>query len=468
MAFSPARSRGWLIVAALIAAICLAYSDSLEGPFIFDDLNAITNNPHIRSILPLTTSMTAQPLSVLVGRPVVCLSLAINYAIGGLNPFGYHLFNLLTHIACALLIYGLFRRNLLLPRWQGQFTPPAAQSIAGASALIWALHPLATEAVTYVTQRTETMESMFLLLTLYCVARASQSARPWAWNCLAIAACAAGMGSKEQMVVCPLLVLLYDYMFLPKRAANQRAFHFLYAGLFLTWLLIYLELKGADLDAKSGYGFKYVYWFDYLKTQSLVIAHYLRLCFWPSGLVIDYTDWPVTKGFLPALIPGLFLSILAIASAFACLFRWWPGFLGAWFFMILAPTSSVVPNFTEIAAERRMYLPLVSVVILTIAIARAALKAAIARTALVIVVFLLGTLTYLRNQDYRSALAIWTDAVAKRPANWHAHYFLGRSYADLSDWDNAQAQADIAHQLLPGATAPVALQQYILQHAPPR
>jgi protein O-mannosyl-transferase len=255
---------------------------------------------------------------------------------------------------------------------------------------------------------------------------------------------------KEQMAVAPLLAILYDWTF--PRGRRSRLF---YLALFACWIILPIELSGVDLDSKSGYGLKYVAPFDYLETQALVICHYLRLCFWPSGLVIDYTDWPIVHGIGPAVLPGALIVALLGASVYLVILRRWEGFAGVWFFLILAPTSSVLPNFTEIAAERRMYLASVPVVVLTLA----ALPWKKALTP--VLVLLLMIVTIARNEDYRSSIAIWSDAVAKRPENWHAHYFLARAYVDASNWEAARREDEIAIDLQPNAVAPRSLEERI-------
>jgi protein O-mannosyl-transferase len=429
------KTKRWLIPAGIAVAIFVTYANALHGPFIFDDLQAITNNSAIRS---LSTAMSAPPQSAIDGRPLVCLSLALNYAIGGYDPVGYHLFNLATHIACALLLYGLIRRTVPNSLW-----------FAAAVALVWGVHPINTEAVNYVTQRTETMESMFLLLMLYSMSYGST-----AWNVVAVCACAAGMACKEQMVVAPLLAVVYDWVF-----GRHRRGRWVYAALFACWLILPLELQGIDFDSRSGYGLKYLTPFDYLKTQALVILHYIRLCFWPRGLVIDYTDWPIEHGIRRAIVPGLEILTLLVVSIILAVKRSWVGFVGVWFFLVLAPTSSVLPNFTEIAAERRMYLASISIVILTLAV--------LPRKAVLIPILAIAfaVASFERNIDYRSSIGIWSDAVEKRPGNWHAHYFLARSYAELSEWGAADSENEIAMKLEPRATAPKTLQEYIRQHS---
>jgi hypothetical protein len=103
-----------VIPIAIVVLIGAVYANDLHGPFIYDDYNSILQNDHIESIWPLSRSMTAPDRNILVGRPIVCLSMAINYAVGGREPFTYHVFNIATHMACALLLYGLVRRTMLL------------------------------------------------------------------------------------------------------------------------------------------------------------------------------------------------------------------------------------------------------------------------------------------------------------------------------------------------------------------
>ena len=197
----------------VVAAGLLAYHNSFQGPFIYDDVPSIPGNPHIRHLWPIWQAMSAPPGSPVAGRPVVCLTLALNYAWGGLNVWGYHAFNLTIHLVSALVLFGILRRTFQGEKLRDRFGAVAVW-LAGAIALIWEVHPLQTESVTYIVQRTESLMGLFLLLTLYGVLRSSQSSRPRVWQAAAIVSCALGMGSKEVMVSAPLIVLLYDRVFL--------------------------------------------------------------------------------------------------------------------------------------------------------------------------------------------------------------------------------------------------------------
>ena len=242
--------RGMLLL--IIAAGLFAYHNSFSVPFIYDDWNTVVENLFIRRLWPLVTPLSAAPGDALAGRPVVSLTLAINYAGGGLTVWGYHAVNLALHIVAGLALFGIIRRTLqtesLRTRYRGQAT-----RLAGAITLIWMVHPLLTESVTYISQRTELLMGMFLLLTLYAAIRAFESGLP-IWYLASIGACALGMGSKEIMVVAPVVVLAYDRTAHPGSwrdwwLRRQR----FYMGLFATWLILPVLLRHADFSSKTGF-----------------------------------------------------------------------------------------------------------------------------------------------------------------------------------------------------------------------
>jgi Flp pilus assembly protein TadD len=445
----------------MVVAGLWAYHNSLHGPFIFDDVPSILENRHIRHLWPIGTAMTAPPGTTVTGRPVVCLTLALNYALGGLNVWGYHVFNLAVHLISALVLFGIIRRTCESETLRGRFGDNATW-LAAAIALVWEVHPLQTESVTYVVQRTELLMGLFLLLTLYCVIRSDRSTRPRVWQLAAVASCALGMGSKEVMVVGPLIVLLYDGVFLaPSFRELWRRRGVLYVGLASTWLIL-AGLVVLTTREMTGLGMQEITPWDYLKTEAGVLAHYLRLCFWPHPLLIDYFDWPVARSWKDGLVPGVVVLVLLGATLWGFRRRPWAGFLGAWFFLILAPTSSVIPSLGEVAAERRMYLPLAAVAALVVGGGwrimeglpgnRFAPRTArrLGAVTLVAVVLTLGWLTIRRNEVYRSDVAIWSDVVAQRPHSTRALSNLGTVLVAHGRVDEALARYHEAVQLDPG------------------
>jgi hypothetical protein len=176
---------------------------------------------------------------------------------------------------------------------------------------------------------------------------------------------------------------------------------------------------------------------DYARTSLVAIGHYLRLTFWPTGLTLSLLDWPLAKSWGDVGVGGAMVIVLVFFWVVA-LWRW-PvmGFLGAWFFLILAPSQSFVPIISEKISEHRMYLSLAApVALVVIGGWRAARRFGLAPLAIGVDVGLLGVcvgLTILRNNDYRTAVSIWTDNVAKRPNNPQAQYHLGYAWFEI-EW----------------------------------
>lgn len=445
----------------LVATGICAYHNSLQGPFIFDDGPSIPENPHLHHLWPIGDALSAPPYSTVNGRPVVCLTLALNYALGKSDVWGYHAFNLAIHLASALVLFGILRRTFAGEILGDRFGTGSVR-LAAAIALIWVVHPLQTESVTYVVQRTELLMGLFLLLTLYCTLRGSESARSSTWYLAAVVACALGMGSKEVMVVAPLIVLLYDRVFLTSSFRELwRRRGALYIALAATWLVL-AGLVANTAHSRTGFGINGLTSWDYLKTEAGVIVYYVRLGFWPRPLVIDYDDWSIAYSPNDYLVPGVLVLGLLGATLWAFRRRPCLAFLGAWFFLILAPTSSFLPNVGEVAAERRMYLPVAALITLIVVGAVALGKRlfhgrqgpTLGYAALGSVVVLFTFLTIQRNQDYQSELAIWQDTAVKRPSNPRAHDNLGIVLARLGRVTEAIAHHEQSLRLDPNVAGP--------------
>jgi protein O-mannosyl-transferase len=456
----------------LAAAIVAAWANSFAGPFVFDDLGVIFDNPSLHhfatAFFPPRSGMTV------TGRPLLNATFALNYALSGTDVWSYHALNLLIHLTAGLLLFGLVRRTLRRTRFHAEALP-----LALATTLLWSLHPLTTAAVTYVVQRAESLCALALLLTLYAFARATdchslddklKSSAPGGpdfchlmddkpvgpgrrgWLVLSVAACLAGMACKEVMAGAPLIVLLYDRTFVAGGFKNalraRRGFYFALAG---TWLLLLsLQLATGTRGGTAGFNTG-LDWRTYALTQCVAIFRYLRLALWPDALAFDYGTDPITTPW--AIVPcaaGLALALGATVSAL----RRAPvlGFLAASFFIILAPSSSVVPIASQLQAEHRFYLPLAVVAILAaLALRRIAGRRTLFLAALVAT--MLGTRTLARNTDYRSALALWESCARARPASVRAFFNLGIALADARRFPEAEAAFDRALALLSNSVA---------------
>ena len=457
----------------VVAAGLLAYFNSFTGPFIYDDVLSIRDNPTIRHLWPIWRALSPPHEGGITveGRPLVNLSLAVNYALGGYNVWGYHAFNLAIHILAGLTLLGVVRRTLLQPGLRERFGT-MADELAAATAVIWVVHPLQTESVTYIVQRAESIMGLCYLLTLYCFIRGAEwtptetglwGPRPRRWYGLSVAACALGMASKEVMVSAPVMVLLYDRAFVSgtfKEAWRRR--RSLYLALAGTWILLGFLLAGGQLPATSRNAERVgLSWWQYLAAEPGVVLYYLRLSVWPHPLCFDYYGSPVAGTWTTVLPAAVVVVILLGATVWA--WRTNParphmgpawGFVGAWFFLILAPSSSVIPLDSP-AYEHRMYLPLAAVVMLVVAgvyglaALRGWLGGRCSMAAMAVLAIGLGSLTWRRNQDYRSELAIWQDTVAKRPESPRAHDSLGTALFHAGRLAEATGQFERALQLKP-------------------
>jgi tetratricopeptide (TPR) repeat protein len=449
--------------ACIVLAGILAYANSLTGPFLFDDQNSIVDNPQIRQLWPLTEPLSPPRDTPVAGRPLVNLSFALNYAWGGLDVRGYHVANIAIHLIAALILFGVVRRTLSLPglvEWFGR----SSTNLAWLCALIWALHPLQTEAVNYLSQRTESMMGLFYLLTLYCAIRALDARRPHRWRAASVIACAMGMTCKESMVTAPLMVVLYDRIFVfDSLKASAQARWGLYSGLAATWLALAALMLGGPRSS-VGFSTSTDPW-TYFLNQMPIIVRYLGLTVWPRSLVLDY-GLPRSISLGEVIVPAAALVGLGLASLLLLVYRPRLGFLAAWFFITLAPTSSFVPIATEVGAERRMYLPLAAIVV-SVVVGVYCLRRRLgwsapepsaagrrwpvmpALAALACVCALIGG-TMLRNREYSSRL-IMASTIVDRFPHGRGRFMLGAELVAAGRHDEAMTQLTESARDYPGA-----------------
>jgi tetratricopeptide (TPR) repeat protein len=436
-------TRAWR-AGAILAVIVAAYSNSFHGPFVIDDQASVVQNADIRALTRLDRVLAPRPDSPVAGRPLANLSLAVDYALGGLNVTGYHVTNLAWHVACAWLLFGIVRRTLALPSMP-RAVAAEAPNLALAAAVVWGVHPLTTEVVDYVSQRTESMMAFFLLLTLYAAIRAGTSVTR-GWHSTAIVACLAGTICKETIAVAPLLVALYDRVFLYgswREAARVRGS--LYLGLVASWLVLGGLLVSGPRAAVAGLASGVSPW-TYLLNQAEIVVDYLRLSVWPSGLVVLY-GWPEMLTLTDVLPQAL--ALLALLAATIVALNRVPalGFLGAWFFIALAPASSVLPIATEVGAERRMYVPLMALAVLAVVAVAALVRARAVRMALLVAaVGGLGWLTMQRTAEYASPVTLARTVVDRRPTAV-AHHLLGEQLGLAGQTGEAETELRAAVRL---------------------
>jgi protein O-mannosyl-transferase len=427
---SVAFGKRFLPVVALLLAGIIVYWNSFNGDFVFDDISEIRDNPSIRVLWPPHIPMFKA--SELPTRPIPYYSFALNYAVHGAELFGYHVVNLCIHLVNALLIFLLIQATLSLSS-----TPESLRSnataIAFSSAAMWVVHPLNTEAVTYIYQRIESSMTMFFLSTFYLFIRSEGSCKRSIWLTCSVATAAIGMGCKEVMVVVPVVIALYEYAFLRRNIRDLIRVHWkYYTALIATWSILFSSIW-IQIDK---YGNTTHNAWQHLITQPQVIFHYLRLSFLPFGQSIDL-GWRPNVDFLSGQ-PEFTILLIVVFAAF-CLYPAYPRamFLPCLFFIVLSPTSSFVP-VADLADEYRMYLPLAAIttglstgLVISLSAFERYRRGVAAKTAPVVFWLLvtlgclaLGLKTVQRNVLYQDKLTLWRDTVEQSPMNPRAHTML--------------------------------------------
>ncbi len=443
VAASPSHHRWWIPLLLVLLTV-LVYSNSWQVPFVFDDETAILTNASIRDLVDLPAVLAPPRGESVGGRPILNLTFAINYAISGTAVWSYHLGNLLIHLSAGLLLFGLIRRIL---SWRGMPSGDT-DAIAGVTALLFLLHPLQTESVTYVVQRAESLTSCWYLLTLYAAVRsATGSDRTRRWQVVAVVACLLGMGTKEIMVTAPLVVWGLDRFALAspeRRLPPRRGFYWALAA---TWLPLLVVVAGNGRGATAGIGAGMPV-LEYLGIQVRAVPQYLLLAFWPDPLVFDYGRAAALRS--PGVTWHLFaMAGLVVAGVVAWRRSTTIGFLITAIFLLLAPSSSLVPVVTQPMAEHRLYLALAIVMLLLVlAMHRVAGRRGV--QALACWALVLGVLTVFRNADYATRRSLWEDTIAKVPDNARAYHNLGRALLEEEELDEAITAMREAVRIEPG------------------
>ena len=478
------------VIPLLIALVGIAsYANTFSVPFQFDDDAYIINNPIIRSfhyfldpgdVARLTEqSPTAVPPALRYAfktRILGYLSFAFNYRLHGLHVAGYHAVNLAIHLTSALLVYLLLISILQTGHFRDRASNRAAypdEVFAGIVALLFVSHPIQTQAVTYLSQRFASLAACFSLLALLLYARsmtAATTARRRTAYSASLVAVVAAMLTKEFTFALPVLIALYDLVFLSgSRKERIRRLAPFAVTLLIIPVLVYMQqgtlttldstmrtITAADASNISRS--------HYLLTQFRVLALYLRLLLLPVGQNVDH-DMPV---FTSLFDPPVLFSLLLLAALFAGA-AWMlmvsrrnrerpelrlASFGIFWFFITLSVESSILP-LGELVAEYRLYLPsvgigmaVVSLVIL--AAQKVKLRSRVVYGLFAVVVAVLSLSTVLRNTVWASETALWEDAARKSPALVRPHQNLGLYYGIDGRLEDARRELVTALALAPG------------------
>jgi Flp pilus assembly protein TadD len=481
--------RRWLAPLVLVVLGVLTWWGSLEVPFVFDDYPHLVENPLIRDLGYFTGARDAAAagasefqLGGLRTRPVALLTFALNYRAHGLEVTGYHLVNLAIHLLAGLLVLHLVRRTLVLPALSGSRLVEIRDPVAWLVAALFVVHPIQTQAVTYVVQRMTSLAALLALASLaaWIEARVRPArAQKSVFYALSLLAFAGALASKQNVVTLPVLIVLYDLAFLgarPGRALVRGLPWFALSAVSVMLLVGAPGSVGETLDAAAQVSRVETTMsrLDYLLTQARVVVAYLRLLVVPVGQNLDW-EVPVASGLSPAVaISFAFLGALLAGSTWLLLRRktsdpGWRlvGFGGVWFFVALAVESSLIP-IVDLMFEHRLYLPSVGF-FLALAAGGALLLPARRRRpaawAAVAVVLALAGATLARNRVWADPVRFWSDVVAKSPGKSRPRVHLGVELGLRGDLEGAAAQYREALAREPGNAEALANLGILAWHA---
>jgi hypothetical protein len=405
-------------IAVYLAAVTIAaHWPAIRGEFLLDDVGEIAANPAIRTLWPPLTPMFQG--GSLPHRPIPYLSFALNYALHGLDSFGYHAVNIVIHLLNGWLVWTIVR---CLLGSDPRIAPVHAERAAWAATAAWLLHPLTTQAVDYVYQRIELLGATGILATVACFLNATRSPRPTPWLATSIVACGLAMLCKETAVAAPLAVLLVDWLGdtrwrghpwrgLAATLAGRRIYYTCLAATLLVavWVVAvqrdrFSEFDGLTIPASV-----------YAANQPLVIVDYLRLSLWPANLCLDRYRMP-SRDTAAMIAAGLAATATVAAALAVAGTRPLITLAILLFFALLAPTSSIIA-VNDLQVDHRMYLPLA---VLLTAVAAAGSRRLPQATFIAVTTaccLLLACATHARAAVFASRLAMWQDVVEKAPLN---------------------------------------------------
>jgi len=477
--------------------ILLAYSNSFQNSFQYDDFHVIVKNPAIKD--PANYSqffLNPQLGSGLVKdtsgyRPLFMASFALNYSIGGLEVFGYHLFNFILHTLCAFLVFYITLLFLRLTPDEGRLNSPRNQLTALFAASVFALHPAQTESVTYVVGRSNLMTAFFFLLAFWSYVQyhstgkihqllihdASDTHEP-SKSPLGPPLAKGGLGGfegifyvilssfsyacallvKETAVTLIVILILFNLLFPLGRTWKKRLFSLLpYALLSIIYLVIRLYFFGSLQYSSKTIRPPY----ENFLTQLRAWVHYLGTLLLPLNLNVDY-DFPVSHSILESQV---ILSIFILTTLAMVIWRISKvsrlvGFFALWFVINLLPTNSLIP-LEDVITDRWLYLPSVGYAVIMALAAEWIFRAWVttgsrARKLVffflcVLLLELYGFATILRNFTWSSYWTLWEDAVDKSPHKGRPHVGLGLALNHVGRRGEAIAEFKKAIQLNPRA-----------------
>ena len=476
---TPGMFKWWVhaALAALVLGLCASlYVWTADFPMAFDDHTYLKDNPFFRNASNFDyfkdfKQFANRPAAIgsdpdyavnSILRPVAYASFQLNYQWDAFNPRWFRMVNVAIHACNAMLIYALV--NLLCRRsaLAGGLQRGSVLFISATAALLFAVHPMATESVTYIIQRFTSLVVLFSLvsLCLYFVSCAVTARwAVWLLRAGSVVAVLLAMQTKEDAFVVPLLAVLLDWLVVGTRLrpAALRALPLLLCMPLIPALVLLTTAAQHDglnwhaaLNIVNARDDPFDHW-HYIVTELTVLTHYLRQLFWPKGMNLD-PEWPLYESLWQgpvllalAVLSGLVLSTWALCRRFRSDVRFVMGFACViWFFLTIAVSSALVP-LPDLVAEHRSYLPSIGIFILVACMLDRLRSGGFRFGALrvgipVFTVLCVGALSWktcIRNNVWRTRETLWEDTVAKSPGKYRTWGNLGAAYSDAGKNEKA-------------------------------
>ncbi len=421
---------GWFSCLIICLAGILVYSNTFQSSFHFDDESSIVNNPAIRHLEDLKGIFGYSAT-----RFVTYLSFAINYKFGGMGVVGYHVVNLLIHLLSGLMVWLMTRQILETPVMVNTGQYRARWLLPLFAALLFVVHPLQTQSVTYITQRTASIAAFFYLLSLwlYGKARLAQISKTWWLGTVGLFGASFLSGflaafSKETALTLPIAIVVYELFFIREVRRVRWAYVALVAIVF-TAIPVFLVRRGmVELAVVGALPLS-----QYLLTQPGVWLTYLRLLVFPVGQNLDY-DFPAAHSVFE---PQTMLGLICVGSLAFLAYRLYKNqrvlsFGIIWFVLTLLPESSILP-LPDVIFEHRLYLPMFGFSLLAVFAFYEFMKTMRLSTILSVagsLICLLGFAAHARNEVWKDDISLWTDVTTKSPKKARGYLNLGRAYSD--------------------------------------
>lgn len=450
-----------LLILIILAAGMIAYSNSFDCSFHFDDRNILNS---------ATAKSTATPgdwIKLFPSRPLGMLTFAANYHVHQLDVRGYHLVNLMIHLINALLVWWLSRMTFSTPVMKDLPISRYKTPIAFLTGLLFVTHPLATQSVTYIAQRFASLATLFYFLSLNLFIKGKlqeNSTKALLLFCASVLSAVCGILTKEIVFTLPFAIILYDYFFfkvsLEKPRLKDKSI-ILSLVILTIFTVILSKIFSMDIfrtvESDQGYAYS-ISMKEYFLTQFRVVLTYIRLFFLPFHQNLDY-DYPLSAHFLEIKTFFSFLALLSILAAGIFLFKKYRliSFGIFWFFLTLCVESSIIPVSQNVIFEHRTYLPGFGFFIAFTGAFFYLFPKRYIKTILVILLVIAAVntaLTYERNKIWKNEYTLWSDCLAKSPNKARVNNEIGTASAEQGRYEKALEYLDKAINLNPQYAEP--------------